>query len=160
MMAKLITETSYDVGSKIEETEEKNGKLYVYGIFSSAETKNENSRIYPKSILEREVQKFQDNIERKNAIGELNHPPQPDINPERAAILIEKLEWKGNDVLGKARVLENTPQGNIVKSLIDEGIQLGVSSRGLGDVNEDGYVAENYTLLTYDIIGKPSNKGS
>lgn len=160
-MAKLITETSYDVQSKVEESEEKNGRLYIYGVFSSAETKNENQRIYKKETLEREVERYREKIRARTSLGELNHPPQPDINVERAAILVEELEWKGNDLLGKARVLENMPQGNIVKTLIaEENVALGISSRGLGDVNEDGYVADNYTLLGWDIIGNPSNKGS
>lgn len=91
-MAKLICETSYDVKPKIEEASKENGKLYIYGLFSSAETVNENGRVYPKEILEREVDKFKENIKMRTSIGELNHPPQPDINPERAAILVEELE--------------------------------------------------------------------
>ena len=155
-MAKLITETSYDIQVKEEEEEEKQNQLYIYGIFSTAEKTNENQRVYSKEILEREVNKYMSHVKERTALGELNHPPQPDVNPERAAILVENLEWKGNDLLGKARVLENTPQGSIVKALLENNVKLGVSSRGLGDVNEDGYVADNYTLITWDVIGRPS----
>ena len=148
---KLITETSYDV--QLHENKEKN--MYVVGIFSSAEVENNNKRKYSKSILEREVTKVEEKMKNRCLWGELSHPSNPEINPERISHIIEKLEWKKNDLYGRAKIL-NTPMGNIVKTLVKEG-KLGISSRGLGTVSEDGYVNEDYKLITYDLVTDPSN---
>jgi hypothetical protein len=155
---KLITETSWDIQQLFEE---KSGKdLYVVGIFSSAEIKNSNGRVYPRNILEREISKYMDEkVKQKCAIGQLNHPTSPEGDLEKAAILVEQLEWKSNNVMGKAKVL-TTPSGQIVRSLISDGVKIGISSRGLGDVSESGIVEDTYNLLTYDIVSNPSNIGS
>jgi hypothetical protein len=153
---KLITENSWDVVANNDEKK----NMYIVGIFSSAETKNANGRIYPKRILEREINKFiNDKVKNKCAIGQLNHPTTPEGDLEKAAILVESLEWKGVNVVGKAKIL-NTPCGNIVKNLLNDGVRIGVSSRGLGDVNESGIVEDTFNLLTYDIVANPSNIGS
>lgn len=151
---KLITETSYD----FELIESKSKGVHIVGIYSSAEQKNNNNRIYKKDILEREVTKAQDKIKSKTLWGELGHPPNPEINPERIAILTTMLEWKGSDVYGKSKVLD-TPQGEIAKTLIKEG-KMGISSRGLGSVSEDGYVNEDFNLITWDMVTDPSNHPS
>lgn len=157
-MAKLITETTHNIKT---EKENSNGDLYIYGIFSSAERPTENGRKYKKEILDREVQKLLEHVKAGSAIGELNHPPQPDINPERAAIKIESLEWKdGYDLLGKAKVLSRTPMGQTVRGLIEDGVKIGISSRGTGEVNEDGYVADSYNLITFDLVGRPASQTS
>ena len=153
-MAKLITETSYD----FELTESKDKGVHIVGIYSSAELKNNNSRVYKKELLEREVDKVQEKISNKTLWGELGHPPNPEINPERIAILTTMLEWKGNDVFGKSKVLD-TPQGAIAKTLIKEG-RMGISSRGLGTVAEDGNVNEDFNLITWDLVTDPSNNPS
>ena len=153
-MAKLITETSYD----FELTESKDKGVHIVGIYSSAELKNNNSRVYRKELLEREVGKVQEKISNKTLWGELGHPPNPEINPERIAILTTMLEWKGNDVFGKSKVLD-TPQGAIAKTLIKEG-RMGISSRGLGTVAEDGNVNEDFNLITWDLVTDPSNNPS
>ena len=152
-MAKLITEESYEVL-----LEEKGKDMYVVGIFSSAEVKNNNGRVYDKDLLVREVTEVSKKVEKKCLWGELGHPPNPEINPEKIAIKIEALEWKGNDLYGKAKVVE-TPMGNIAKTLIKEG-SLGISSRGLGTVGEDGKVNKDFTLLTWDLVTDPSNNPS
>jgi hypothetical protein len=157
-LGRLITESSFDI--EISEDKSTND-LYVVGIFSSAELKNQNGRIYKRSTLEREVDKLSEQMKRRNLFGELNHPPQADVNLERAAILVENLQWRGNDLYGKAKVLTNLPMGKIAKSLLDEGCSIGISSRGLGTVNEDGYVNEDdYKLITWDLVGSPSNNPS
>lgn len=150
---KLITE-QFD---QVQLLESENSKdLYVQGIFSSAELKNKNGRIYKKDTLVREIQKLEEDIKRKSLFGELNHPQSPDINLEKVAIVIEKLEWKGNDVIGRAAVLD-TPAGQIAKAIMKKG-NIGISSRGLGTVNEDGYVNNSsYKLITWDLVGNPSN---
>lgn len=154
-MALLITETS----SQIELWESKEKTPYVVGVFASAEVKNANGRKYRKDILDREVDKFvSEKIDTKTAWGELSHPESSEINLDRAAIIIEQLEWRGNDVFGKAKIL-STPMGNIVASLVKEG-NIGISSRGLGTVNESGYVNEDFNLLCWDIVADASNPSS
>lgn len=152
---KLITEVIEDI-SICEDDSSKS--LYLTGVYSTAELENRNGRKYKKSTLEREIKKLSNKIG-KNLYGELNHPTYPDINLERAAILVDSLEWSKtnpNDLLGRSVVLE-TPMGNIVKAIAKKGI-LGISSRGLGSVNSDGYVDDNsFRLLTWDIVASPSN---
>jgi len=152
--AKLITEVSHD----FEISESKAEGTHIVGIFSSAELENNNKRMYKKSILEREVGKIQDKISKKSLWGELGHPPNPEVNPDKIAILTTQLEWKGNDIYGKAKVLD-TPMGNIAKTLIKEG-SMGISSRGLGTVGDDGYVNEDYNLICWDLVTDPSNNPS
>ena len=152
---KLITETTYNISTKKDEK-----SLYIEGIFSTAEERNRNGRIYSKKILEREVDKLRENILNKSSLGELEHPASNTITLERAAILIEDLVWEKNHVMGKAKVL-STPCGQIVKSLIEDGARIGISSRGLGTVNEKtNYVNEDFNLICWDIVSQPSNRGS
>ena len=154
-MAKLITEVSYD----FEISESSNGKdMYLVGIFSTAELKNQNERIYSRSILEREVKKLQEKMEKRPLFGELDHPTSPSINSDRVAIKVEDLTWKGNNVYGKAKILD-TPMGNIAKTLVKEG-GYGISSRGLGTVSESGNVNEDFNMRTYDLVDEPSNSPS
>ncbi len=152
---KLITETSYDFAL----TEGKDGKsMYIAGIFSTAEMENNNKRKYGREILEREVTKVQEKIGKNCLWGELGHPPNPEVNPDKIALKIENLDWKGNNVYGKAKLLD-TPMGQIAKTLVKEG-SMGISSRGLGTVGDDGYVNEDFHLITYDLVTDPSNKPS
>jgi hypothetical protein len=154
-MAKLITEVSHDY----EITESKTKGTHIVGIFSSAEVENNNKRRYKKELLEREIDKLTESkIDNKNAFGELGHPQNPEINLDKVAILTNILEWKGNDVYGRAKVLD-TPMGNIARTLIKEG-KLGISSRGLGTVGDEGWVNEDFSLLTYDLVADPSNPSS
>lgn len=145
--------------------EERNGKkeLFIEGVFMQAEKKNRNGRIYPKDILEREVNKYVVNhVTPRTALGELNHPTSPSINPERASHLITSLKLEGVDYMGKAKVL-GTPMGQIVKTLIEDKVQLGVSSRGLGSLKEGTaqyrgarVVQKDYNLVTVDVVSDPS----
>ncbi len=151
----LITETF----NQIELWESKSKTPYMIGIFASAETKNANGRIYEKRILEREVQKFvNEKINTKSSWGELGHPDNSEINLDNVAMIIESLEWKGNDVYGKAKILD-TPKGTILKTLVKEG-NIGVSTRGLGTVNESGKVNDDFNLITIDAVSDASNPGS
>jgi hypothetical protein len=152
---KLITEMSHDIA--VQEGN-RTKDMYVVGIFSSAEVENNNSRKYKRDLLNREVEKIQEKIQRGSCWGELGHPPSPEINPERIAILTESLEWKQNDLYGRSKILD-TPLGNIAKTLVKSG-RLGISSRGLGTVAEDGYVNEDYKLITWDLVTDPSNNPS
>ena len=156
---KLITETIEDV--KIL-TEEKNGKklLYIEGVFLQSELKNRNGRMYPFSVLEREVQRYNEEyVKTKRALGELGHPDGPTINLDRVSHRITDLHAEGNNFIGKAQILD-TPMGNIAKNLLGEGVQLGVSSRGMGSIQkkEDvNVVADDFMLTTAaDIVADPS----
>jgi hypothetical protein len=151
----LITESSYDL--KLYE-DSKDKSLKIVGIFSSANVENNNKRRYKKDLLEREITKVNEKIKAKCLFGELSHPTNPEINPERISHIVESLEWKDDHVYGKAKIL-STPFGDIAKTLIKEG-NIGISSRGLGTVNEEGFVNEDFNLITYDIVLDASNPGS
>jgi len=154
-MAKLITETS----NTIELWESKSKTPYMIGVFASSETRNANGRVYKKPVLEREIDKFcREKIATKTSWGEMQHPENSEINLENVAIMIESLEWRGNDVYGKAKILD-TPKGNILKVLMKEG-SIGVSTRGLGTVSENGQVNDDYRLITIDAVADASNPGS
>jgi len=156
---KLILETSYDF--QLEESKSgKDKKLYIVGIFSSADVKNANGRRYKREVLEREINSLvEKKISQKCCWGQLGHPVHPDTDLDKVAMQTMQLEWKGNNVFGRAKILQNTPMGSIAAELLKEG-SLGVSSRGLGTVSEDGWVNEDFRLLTYDLVSDPSNPGS
>jgi hypothetical protein len=154
---KLIVETvePNEINVLNEATEDGKKRWYISGPFMQADTKNRNGRIYPKKILEREVEKYiKEKVNTKQAMGELDHPPQTTINLERVSHLVESLKFEGNDVIGKAKILD-TPCGRTVQSLLEGGVKLGVSSRGVGSLNEDT-VADDYSLVCIDIVGDPS----
>lgn len=156
---KLITELadSFEVITEAKDDGQKS--LFVEGIFMQAEVKNRNGRIYPKSILEREVERYRkSHITEKRALGELGHPNGPKINEDRVSHLITELNQNGNDFIGKAKIL-STPMGNIARSLIEDGVKIGVSSRGLGSLKEKNGVNEvqdDFFLATVDIVTDPS----
>tara|TARA_B100001939_G_scaffold121918_1_gene105646 strand:+ start:12828 stop:13475 length:648 start_codon:yes stop_codon:yes gene_type:complete len=157
---KLITEQIDD--AKIVITEGKNGKknTYIEGVFLQGELTNRNGRRYPIATLAREVGKYNENfVKSGRALGELGHPDGPTINLDRASHLITSLKQEGNNFVGKARLLE-TPMGKIAKQLLDEGVKLGVSSRGLGSIKEENgvkVVGEDFMLATAaDIVADPS----
>jgi len=151
----LITETLTDVSTVIEESEGRKA-LYIEGVFLESERKNRNGRIYPKHILKNEVDKYNEKYVKTNrALGELEHPNHPEINPDRVSHRITMMTEEGNNFLGKALIL-NTPCGNIVKGLLEGNAKIGVSSRGLGTVNNSGIVNDDYQLRTVDIVLNPS----
>lgn len=158
---KLIAENEIGNLSLIREELDESGQknLFVEGIFAQAEKKNRNKRIYPKKVLENAMNKYiEEYVSKNRALGELNHPKEVAPNPERACILIQDLHWKGNDVVGKAKVL-STPTGELVKNLIKDGVQLGVSTRGIGTLTEkngDSIVESDYTISAIDVVSNPS----
>ena len=156
---KLITENIEEVQVLVEE---KNGKknLYIEGVFLQSETKNRNGRIYPFDILNREVERYSEEyVKSGRALGELGHPDGPSVNLDRVSHKIVELRAEGTNFYGKARILE-TPMGKIAKSLLDEGVKLGVSSRGMGSLEERNgvkYVRDDFMLATAaDIVADPS----
>ena len=130
---KLITEyTETDVQCIVEKKEDGSKTHVIEGVFMQAESKNRNGRIYPKAVMESAVKKYVDEqVSKDRAVGELNHPEGPTVNLDKVSHKITELKFEGNDVMGKARILD-TPMGNIVKGLLEGGVQLGVSTRGNG----------------------------
>ena len=143
--------------------ENRNGKksLFIEGVFLQSEMKNRNGRMYPKSTLAREVGRYNENfVQKGRALGELGHPDGPTVNLDRVSHKIVSLKESGNNFIGKAKIL-STPMGKIASNLLDEGVKLGVSSRGVGSLNKtnEGYsvVGEDFTLATAaDIVADPS----
>jgi hypothetical protein len=156
---KLISEFN-DVGFEIL-TEEKNGKkkYVIEGVFAQADKKNRNGRIYPKAVMEKAVGKYDaDQVSKGRAVGELNHPEGPTVNLDKVSHKIDSLTFEGNDVVGKATILD-TPMGEIVKGLLDGGVQLGVSTRGMGSLMQQNgvmMVKEDFLLNAIDIVQDPS----
>ena len=148
-----------DVKFLTEKKEDGTKSVYIEGIFMQAEKANRNGRMYGRGIMEREVQKYQELINEKRSLGELGHPPNPSINLNQVSHMITGLKFEGNDVYGKAKILD-TPMGKIAKNFIEEGVRLGVSSRGLGSVklNKEGVneVQDDFHLATVDIVADPS----
>ena len=157
---KLIAEfTDHKLDVLTEKTEGGGKRHFIEGVFMQSEAKNRNGRIYPKAIMEKAVDRYvTDQVKTGRAVGELNHPEGPTINLDKVSHIIEGLDWKGNDVVGKARILE-TPMGNIVKGLLEGGVRLGVSTRGMGSLEERNgvmYVKDDFYLSTVDIVQDPS----
>ncbi len=156
---KLITESIEDIQILEEET---NGKknLYIEGVFLQGDIKNRNGRIYPFGVLEREVGRYTEQyVNVGRALGELGHPDGPTVNLDRVSHKIVSLKAEGSNFIGKAQIL-NTPMGNIAKSLLESGVKLGVSSRGMGSIEEKNganYVRDDFMLATAaDIVADPS----
>lgn len=158
----FLTETTDQV-EVLSENTEKGKKLYIEGIFSSANKKNRNGRVYSRSVMENAVSQYTENyISTQKAIGEINHPNTPMPDMRKAAILIESLTWKGDDVMGRASVM-TTPEGSILKGLLESNYRVGISSRGTGSVKSNNGVNEvqsDFRMFAYDVVGNPSNFGS
>lgn len=156
---KLITEITHEVKTSISEEATGKKSVFIEGIFAQAEIQNRNGRVYRKNILESAVNDFIPMINSKRAMGELGHPPNPQINLDKVSHLITDLRFEGNDVYGKAKILD-TPNGKIAKNLIEEGVQLGVSTRGLGSLKSGSNgimeVQNDFRLATVDIVADPS----
>lgn len=155
---KLIKEISQDLNYLTEAYENGKKGIFIEGIFMQADKENKNGRIYPKKIMESELNRYQSLIKDKRSLGELGHPPTPTINLDKVSHLITNLRFEGNNIVGKAKILD-TPMGKIAQNFIEEGVRLGVSSRGLGSLKEKNGVNEvqdDFHLATVDIVADPS----
>ncbi len=157
---KLITEyVEQDI--EVIQEQKKNGEknFFIEGVFMQAAKKNRNGRVYEKATLENAVEKYvTEQVKQGRAVGELNHPEGPTVNLDKVSHKINDLHWQGNDVVGKASILK-TPMGKIVEGLLEGGVKLGVSSRGMGSlVSKNGaqYVGDDFLLSTIDIVQDPS----
>ena len=159
-MALLITEVfNEDCEVLVEANENGSKSHYISGIFMQGDIKNRNGRVYPSTVLEKEMKRYNDQfVKSKRSLGELGHPDGPQINADRVSHMITEMKRDGSNFIGKAKIL-GTPMGNIVKTFIDEGVKIGVSTRGLGSVKQrDGImeVQNDFHLATVDIVTDPS----
>ena len=157
---KLITEyTESNVQCLIEKKENGEKKYIIEGVFAQADTKNRNGRIYPRDVMEQAVATYVDTqVSKDRAVGELNHPEGPTVDLDKVSHKITELKIEGNNVMGRASIL-NTPNGMIVKGLLDGGVQLGVPTRGMGSLARQGdamVVKNDFVLNTVDIVQDPS----
>jgi hypothetical protein len=157
---KLFSEAIEDIEYICEEKESGKKNYKIRGVFMQADVKNRNGRVYPMDVLQKEVTKYNKNfIQQKRAFGELGHPDGPTVNLERVSHMITSLVPDGKNFIGEAKILE-TPMGKIVKNLMDEGAKLGVSSRGMGSLDQKrgaNYVRDDFYLATAaDIVADPS----
>jgi len=157
---KLIAEyNDSDITTYITEDKKGNKSHVIEGVFMQADAKNRNGRIYEKKILEAAVDKYvKEQVSTGRAVGELNHPEGPTVNLDKVSHKITDLKWEGSNVVGKASILK-TPMGQIVEGLLEGGVKLGVSSRGMGSLvqkNGTNYVGKDFMLATVDIVQDPS----
>ena len=160
-MKLLIEQNEQDIECLVENTSQ-GRNYYLEGRWATANEANKNGRVYPGLVMEGALRKYHENyISQKRALGELNHPAGPTINLDRASHIIENLKMDGNYVTGRAKVM-NTPMGIIAKNLIDEGVKLGVSTRGLGSlVSKNGLneVQSDFFISAIDLVSDPSGPG-
>lgn len=156
---KLITELTEDIKYIKENIGNGEKTYFIEGIFMQSDTKNRNGRVYPQPTMLKECKRYiTEYVNKGRALGELNHPTGPTVNLDRVSHIVKELYEDGKNVYGKAKVLD-TPMGKIVKNLIDEGAQLGVSTRGMGSLkSKNGYqeVQEDFMLAAIDIVADPS----
>jgi hypothetical protein len=159
-MKGLLIETNLFEG-KIQE--DASGRTLVKGVLQRAGAENQNGRVYPRNILDREVKKYQQLIQERRALGELDHPESTVINLKNVSHNIKEVHWEGDDVVGTVEILP-TPSGNILKELLRAGILLGISSRGMGSTEPLSgnrvQVKEDFELLCWDFVSNPSTHGA
>jgi len=159
-MKKLIIETNLFEG-KLDD--DGTGRVLVSGVLQRAGAENQNGRVYPREILEREVNEYQKLINERRALGELDHPDSSVINLKNVSHNIKEIHWKGNDLMGTVEILP-TPSGNILKELLRSNITLGISSRGMGSTENIGEgkvkVGEDFELIGWDFVSNPSTHGA
>ena len=165
MSRKLLIETQtlkFSPNSLNENVSKENGNLVVEGILATCEVKNGNGRYYARDLWEREMKKYKDLIKERRSLGELDHPESQVINLQNVSHLVTDYSWDGDNIMGKIEILP-TPTGNILKELIKNGVTVGVSSRGMGSLEQRGDIMEvqdDFELLCWDFVSTPSNPGS
>ncbi len=165
MSKKLLIETNtFKLSSPLltENVNKDNGNVLVEGILATAEVKNGNGRYYSKELWQREMDKYNELIQQRRSMGELDHPESTVVNLKNVSHIINEYWWDGDQVMGKIEILP-TPSGNILKELIKNGCTVGVSSRGMGSLEQRGEIMEvqdDFELLCWDFVSTPSNPGS
>ena len=159
-MKNLLIETNLFEGRVNEDS---SGRTLVKGVLQRSGAENQNGRVYPREVLEREIKKYQTLVKERRALGELDHPDSSVINLKNVSHNIREVHWEGNDVIGTVEILP-TPSGNILKELLRAGILLGISSRGMGSTQpmKDNklLVGEDFELIGWDFVSNPSTHGA
>ena len=151
-----------DLLTEDEKAEAKNGAVFLSGVMQRCDEQNGNGRIYGESILKREVNNYMKVVKENRACGELDHPEDSVVNLKNASHMVVSLWWEGKDLMGKVKVL-STPAGKILGALINDGVKIGISSRGLGSVKEHQgktLVEDDFQLICFDIVSEPSTQGA
>jgi hypothetical protein len=151
-----------DLLTEEEKMQVKNGAVFLSGVMQRCDEKNGNGRVYPAPVLQREVKNYLKMVKESRACGELDHPEDSVVNLKNASHMVTSLWWEGKDLMGKIKVL-STPSGKILESLINDGVKLGISSRGLGSVREEmgrTLVEDDFQLICFDIVSEPSTQGA
>jgi len=151
-----------DLLTEEEKIKVRNGALFLSGLMQMAETQNGNGRVYPRPKLEREISNYKKLVKERRALGELDHPDDSIINLKNASHLVSDIWMDGNKVMGKIEVL-NTPSGNILRNLVDSGVKMGISSRGMGSIREQSgktIVEDDFQLICFDMVSDPSTPGA
>lgn len=147
----------------VEDREKNGGKLFLTGIIQKAEVLNQNKRVYPRHILTREIENYNKAVRENRAVGELDHPESSTVSLDKVSHIVREMSWEGNNVIGRIEVLP-TPKGKILETLLQSGVMIGISSRGVGSTtkNESGVdvVQPDYTLVCFDIVSEPSTPGA
>jgi len=154
--------TCEDLLTEAEKRMVQEGHMFLTGVMQRAEAKNGNGRVYPSKVLEREVENYKKLVRDRRAVGELDHPDSDVVNLKNASHIVTDIWWDGQDVKGKVQLL-NTPSGQILRSLVDGGVKLGISSRGLGSVAESAgltTVQDDFQLICFDFVSEPSTTGA
>lgn len=162
-MSNLLEDVFIVENLQILEEGKSSGVMKVRGVFQRADEENKNGRVYTESLLCREMDKLKESIDNRRLVGELDHPTHDAVKLSQVSHLITKLEMKGKDVIGEAEILD-TPMGKVAQALVKGGVQIGISSRGMGTLSEgqDGrkYVNEDFRLITWDLVADPSTRGA
>lgn len=151
-----------DLKSIKENRDANGGKIILRGIMQRADAVNQNGRIYPRTVLEREVENYQKFIRERRALGELDHPTASVVNLQNASHIVTEVRWEGDAVMGAIELL-STPMGKIAQSLVEDGVKLGISSRGVGSTKPHGdydIVDDDFMLLCFDLVSEPSTSGA
>jgi hypothetical protein len=148
----------------IKEDREKNGgKLLLRGILQKADTENQNKRIYPIGVLQREVENYQKAVRESRAMGELDHPESSSVSLQNVSHIVREMAWEGKNVVGRVEILP-TPKGKILESLLEAGVTIGISSRGVGTTEKTNEgldkVQSDYQIICFDIVSEPSTPGA
>jgi hypothetical protein len=155
--------TCEDLLTEAEKQMVKNGSMFLTGVMQRAEAKNGNGRRYPRNILQREVENYKKLVRDRRAVGELDHPDSDVVNLKNSSHIVTDIWWDNDDVKGKVQIL-TTPSGEILRNLIEGGVKLGISSRGLGSVAQaaggDTIVQDDFQLICFDFVSEPSTTGA
>ena len=155
--------TCEDLLTEAEKQMVKDGSMFLTGVMQRAEAKNGNGRRYPRPILEREIENYKKLVRDRRAVGELDHPDSDVINLKNSSHIVTDVWWDGDDVKGKVQLL-TTPSGQILRNLVEGGVKLGISSRGLGSVTQAGdgdtIVQDDFQLICFDFVSEPSTTGA